>query len=533
MERSTRPKLIIKNASQTSKSSVSEKGPINVDDALAKLPRKVKSIERVEIPDDPELEKQKSPFERSTIAKSYDSGVRKSESAQPSKVRETPRQPSSKGISVAEILNQKDEVSRRDDRDETPAPRIFNTDVQRRELSKIASREPSRIQNLFGSLREKSRHFEQKTEQGGTTQVPSREPVPEIKSRIHLPPHQRQRQRHNLPPKNEFFKEPETGEPLVSRITSAIGRSSVLRPTRTEPGAEPGAEHRTESTRKDSSRKDSVARLREQLITEREELEAVKFRIEKEQEEFEQVRNEIAENLHKKNDELERRYEELREQQEKIKADAEKAQVRRKTIIADYDLKLKIDELEKFFGVVLPEDPEERIACYNALSVYRKRIGFRRVARRLFVFCMMVIEFVFAELLGIDITDFAEDQVKLLAEYDDLFDEISSRWFGSGTGLSPEMKICLMFGLNVLLFIVGKYATKGFGDLGGFAVNSGKGFVKDFVSYTFLAGEPKSEITGDTAIDAVIAGWKLKKKLSGQPEDTRQAKQAKGPKFTD
>lgn len=492
---------------------MSEKGPINVDDALAKLPRKAKSIERVDIPDDPELEKQKSPLERSTIAGSRESDRRKPESAPPSKARETPRQPSSKGIDVAEILNQKDEVSRRDNRDETPAPRIFNTDARRRELSKITSRspEPSHVQNLFGALREKSRQFETKV----PSQVPS-QIVPEFKSRIHLP--LQHNQRHNLPPKNEIFKEPE-----ISRITSVKNEVESVRKDLT------GAEH----SRTDSVRKDSVTRLRDQLITEREELEAVKFRIEKEQEEFEQARNEIVENLHKKNDELERRYEELREQQEKIKTDAEKAQARRKTIIADYELKLKIEDLEKFFGVVFPEDPEERIACYNALSLYRKRIGFRRVARRLFVFCMMVIEFVFAELLGIDITDFAEDQVKLLAEYDDLFDEISSRWFGSGTGLSPEMKICLMFGLNVLLFIVGKYATKGFGDLGGFAVNSGKGFVKDFVSYTFLAGEPKSETTGDTPIDAMIAGWKLKKKLSGQSEDTRQAKQAKGPKFND
>lgn len=504
MENSIKKRFVPRNGSQSTKSTIStsEKGPIDVNAALSRLPRKVKSIEKIDIPPDPELEKGKLASERPP---SVDSSKKDTNG----KARETPKQ-SSQGINVDEILREEDELSRVSRAGGGHVSKLSSRDGHRKELSKIApesriprlSRSPegSRVQSRFADILEKSRTFEAPVKKSPEpSQIPVRKPVETSKIR-ELPFISEQPQRRVLQ-KAEIIKEKVAESPGNSRNAPSITR-------------------------------DEIEELVRQLQEEKENLEAQKYHLQREKEEFEQIQQQISENLQAKNEELEKKYQEILSKEAHMQDETEKASKRRTLLANDYEFNLKVKDIEKHFGITLPEEPEARLECYQRAVLLRKRLTFRKTARRLFVFVVVVIEFVISELLGIDITDFAEDQVKMLSEYDEPFDQISARWFGSGPGMSPETKICLMFTFNIILFIAGKYATKMGGIAGATVASYGKTFVKDFVSQTFLQVENNSSSTGDVMLDGFFMAAKAGRDFV-KGDKTAEQKKPKGPQFTE
>lgn len=531
MENSTRHRGVTRNGSSKSAVSAREKGPINISDALSRLPRKVRSIERVELPPDPELEKS-SPTERVKQTSRPPSSKREEAGE---KVREPSKlsKPPSKGITVEEILRQDDELSRVSRAENQPQPAAPMKQDIKNVLSRLSpSRQPeaprkepfiakttrpretlsrdSRVQSRFGDLLEKSRTFNHSR------------PAPAL-SRID------DVEKSKFVERTSFREEKQPIQKVLLPIIRERNKREHVRSA--EIVKERVDESRTTTRSKSYPNKESVEQILRQLQEEKYDIETQRHILEQEKEEFERMQNEIVDNLRQKNDELENRLQELMQREKHLSDEAEKSAQRRKTIAADYEFRLKIKEYETKYKIEFPDDIEECVEIVRRLALYERKVTFRRTARRLFIFFVIVIEFLLTDLLGIDISDFAEDQVKMINDYDSAFDQLSEIWFGSGPGISPQMKIMLLFTFNMFMFITGKYAVKMVGDNYSGMVDRGKGFVKDFISVSFLPTDNMNAATGNFELDAMLGALKVKRTFDNMGEPTKEHQKPKGPAY--
>jgi hypothetical protein len=163
---------------------------------------------------------------------------------------------------------------------------------------------------------------------------------------------------------------------------------------------------------------------------------------------------------------------------------------RKKNLKENIKIEMRIKQIEKQFGIIIPQDPEQRYETYNAVILELKKRSFRKNGRRLLLFVSVAIEFALVDLLGIACSGFATDQLNQIREYDDIIDDLGDKWFFSGgAGISPEVRLGLLFGFNLFLFVMSNYALRA----GVPGVETGKTVVRDLVTKTFLVDDPPIE----------------------------------------
>lgn len=556
MENSIRTRGVTRNGSTKSNVSTSEKGPINIDDALSRLPRKVKSIEPVDLPPDPELERLKPASSPSSSKRSETS--QRNESLGKTKISS---KPPSKGITVEEILRQDDELSRVSRQSETRRKHLTTAEhvgPMKQDVKNVLSRlSPSRTETSPNPSESKHEHIRSKSQNTifprrpnetlsrddissrasptGASRVQSRFGDLLEKSRTFNP----SRVAASKPPlgqideKHTVATDKQPTKQILLPIIRNDRRNEKKQLRSAEIIKERIDESRSSTRSKSYPNKESVDKLLRELQEEKYDFEMQKHLLEQERAEFERMQNEIVENLRQKNDELENKLQELLLREKELAENTENAAQRRKGIANDYEFRLKLKEYEARYKIVFPDDIEDCAEIIKRIAMYEKKVTFKHTARRLFIFFVIVVEFLVTDMLGIDISDFAEDQVKMIHDYDSAFDQLSEIWFGSGPGLNPQTKIMLLFTFNMFMFIAGKYAVKSFGNDYSGMVNNGKNFIKDFISVSFLSTDNTSASTGNFDLNLMLGGLKVKRAFNNADTEQKPKEQQKpkGPAY--
>ena len=231
-------------------------------------------------------------------------------------------------------------------------------------------------------------------------------------------------------------------------------------------------------------------------------------------------------------DEERRKFEEEKQEflEQKRKEDE-----RRKNLKENVKIEMRIKQIEKQFGIVIPEDPEQRYEIYQVVILELKKRSFRKNGRRLLLFVSVAIEFALVDLLGIACSGFATDQLNQVREYDDIIDDLGDKWFFSnGAGMAPEVRLGLLFGFNLFLFVMSNYALRA----GIPGVETGKTIVRDLVTKTFLVDDPPvEEVPDDHAATLQFGAYRILRATRDaavpQPKEQAGPSRPKGPIYTD
>ena len=277
-----------------------------------------------------------------------------------------------------------------------------------------------------------------------------------------------------------------------------------------------------------------IERLKEEQIK-REEMriiaqQALQDHLEEERLELEARKLELENNYTEKNIELERL---KREIDERVRLEQEMKQ----KLSTKYKLDMKVSKLEKEHNLKLPIDTEERKLAYESIKAFIKKQQMQKNFRKCLIFTTVVIELLFAGIIGLGVDGFVEDQIEQLEEYDDIFEEIIDEYFsGSGPKMDPLKRLGLLLGFNFVLMLVGNLLTKlDPSGLSGMVVTTGKKEFGNLIKGLFIGidkGKPDMELMEST----ILGSYKVAKELpifkNSGPTAPKQEQSKRGPVYT-
>jgi len=464
--------------------------PLNVEEALKKLKAevspKVSRLKSVEIPPDPLLARNlRSPQEDSRLISQKQAELSRRED-------------------LIKEREQKLEASLRQlERSKKPIEPIWTARTEEGTKTDYPSekrRTPIPVREILGNIRKDS--------EVNKSDIIS--PVTSESSRKEVKREKLDSRKNEI--KNTEIKSNQILSPIASRLSNVSRQVEDSR-------------RQNEEIFENARKRKETYELERVLLEEKQRLDAEKLQ-------FVSDQNKITEQLEQRAKELDEKARLLTEQQLNYSAEKDQAEERKKQILGDIELNLKIRELEKALGVIFPTDANERIACFKSIIKYKKKQSFRKNARRLFLFVCVTIEFALTDLLGLSVGGLADDQFSQIRDYDDILDDIGDKFFSDGVKMAPELRMSLLFGFNLFLFIVANYALS-FGISKDY-VESGKTTVKDLVAKTFLIDDPAiTSLPDDTETTVSFGAWKLQRAWKEAGKQAAEPSRKKGPPFAE
>jgi len=292
-----------------------------------------------------------------------------------------------------------------------------------------------------------------------------------------------------------------------------------------------------ESTR--SSRFSDAMQIKEQLELQKREFEEFKLKNAQEALErelkiktlYEEKEAELELKRLENENKLNEEYLNIEKMKEGIKEFYQKDKEIKEKIYLDHKYNVTIRKFEKDYEIKFPEDPEERLRYYEVIKSYENKNNIHKNIRRIFLFSCIAIEFGFANILGIDVNGFVDDQIDQLEEFDEIFEDILERYLSNGgPKMDPFLKLSLVMTLNFTLLIMSNYAKRinilsPYGE----GIHGGVKNVGSLLKSTFLGVEKKNESLS-ISDKIVLFGYKQFKGVEMKNDTNKRQKQ--GPIYT-